>query len=149
MRRLTLLCAALRRGIAAILVKKDLAEVCPLSRGIMSAHRLNPLSAPLQTGIRFLRLPLPAAPSAFLTVGLPLGRSYGLTTFRLNDTPRFRSRLSAGGAYVHVVRLCSEPSLTAYLLVRASQHLWLVNNYGSCGDSLSLTVRGSLAPEPR
>jgi NAD(P)-dependent dehydrogenase (short-subunit alcohol dehydrogenase family) len=38
----TLLCAALRRGIASILVKKDLAEVCPLSRGMMSAHRLNP-----------------------------------------------------------------------------------------------------------
>src|SRR5260370_682358 len=41
-RRLALLCAALRRGIAAILVKKDRAEVCPLSRGMMSAHRLNP-----------------------------------------------------------------------------------------------------------
>src|SRR6202049_2334168 len=30
-----------------------------------------PLSAPLQAGIRFLRLALPAAPSASLAVGLP------------------------------------------------------------------------------
>jgi hypothetical protein len=41
-RRLTLYCAILRRGIAVILVKKDLVEVCPLSRRMMSAHRLNP-----------------------------------------------------------------------------------------------------------
>jgi hypothetical protein len=45
-----------------------------------------PLSAPLQAGIRFLRLPLPAAPSAFLTVHLPIhGRGYGLTVFRMNN----------------------------------------------------------------
>src|SRR6266478_1038356 len=31
-----------------------------------------PLSAPLQAGIRFLRSPLPASPSASLAVGLPL-----------------------------------------------------------------------------
>src|SRR5215469_10843049 len=38
-----------------------------------------PLSAPLQAGIRFLRLPLPAPPSAFLTVRLPLmGEDTGL-----------------------------------------------------------------------
>jgi|GEM_PF-2502248 len=35
-----------------------------------------PLSGPLQSGIRFLRFPLPALPTAFLTVGLPLRGSY-------------------------------------------------------------------------
>ncbi len=37
---------------------KDLAEVCPLSRGVM----LQPLFSPLQRDVRFLRIPLPAAP---------------------------------------------------------------------------------------
>jgi hypothetical protein len=41
-RRLTLLGAVLRRGIAVILVKRDPAEVCTLSRGMMSALHLNP-----------------------------------------------------------------------------------------------------------
>jgi len=47
---------------------EDLAEVGSLSRRVMS----QPVSARLQGGIRFFRFPLPAAPSAFLAVGLPL-----------------------------------------------------------------------------
>lgn len=35
-----------------------------------------PLSGPLQSGIRFLRFPLPTLPTAFLTVGLPQRGSY-------------------------------------------------------------------------
>ncbi|QCY09428.1 hypothetical protein ELQ88_00830 (plasmid) [Pseudomonas sp. MPC6] len=31
-----------------------------------------PVSTPLQNGIRFLRVPIPAAPTAFLAVRLPL-----------------------------------------------------------------------------
>src|SRR4051794_25898401 len=38
------------------------------------------LSGPLQAGIRFLPRPLPAAPSAHLTVGLPSREDDGLTT---------------------------------------------------------------------
>jgi hypothetical protein len=70
-RRLTLLCAVLRRGIAVILVKKDLAEVCPLSRGIMSAHRLNPYPPHYRPAFASSAAPVPAASSAFLAVGLP------------------------------------------------------------------------------
>lgn len=44
------------------------AEVCPLSRRAM----FQPVSRPLQPGVRFLRLPLPTAPTAFLAVRLPL-----------------------------------------------------------------------------
>jgi len=47
---------------------EDHAEVGSLSRRVMS----QPVSVRLQNGIRFLRVPLPAAPSAFLAVGLPL-----------------------------------------------------------------------------
>ncbi len=41
---------------------KDLAEVCPLSRGMM----LQSLFPPLQGDIRFLRIPLPALPLTHL-----------------------------------------------------------------------------------
>ena len=59
------------------------AEVCPLSCKVM----LQPLSAPLQNGIRFLRNLLPAFRSAFLTVGLLalLQEKYRLTMFHIND----------------------------------------------------------------
>lgn len=43
-----------------------------------------PLSGPLQPGVRFLRPPIPALPTAFLTVRLPAltrWQQYGLTTF--------------------------------------------------------------------
>jgi hypothetical protein len=58
----------------------DLAEVCPLSRGVMSsspcAHGRSPLaqplSSPFQAGLRFLRHPLPADPSAHLAARFPL-----------------------------------------------------------------------------
>ena len=51
-------------------------EVCPLSREIM----LQSLSAPLQDGIRFFLIPLPASPWAFLAVRLPTvpGENTGL-----------------------------------------------------------------------
>lgn len=47
-----------------------LSEVCPLSRGIM----FQPLSMPLQQGIRFLRHHLPAGHSAFVTLAYLLFR---------------------------------------------------------------------------
>jgi len=47
---------------------EDLTEVSSLLRRVMS----QPVSAPLQSGLRFLRIPLPAASWAFLAVSLPL-----------------------------------------------------------------------------
>ncbi len=41
-------------------------EVCPLSRGVMLARVPQPLSAPLQRGIRFFHPPVPAVPLASL-----------------------------------------------------------------------------------
>lgn len=49
-------------------------EVCPLSRGAMLKALLRasqPLSDPLQEGIRLLHYPLPATPSVYLAVHLP------------------------------------------------------------------------------
>ncbi|TRZ57345.1 hypothetical protein DZA28_29690 [Pseudomonas alloputida] len=47
-----------------------------------------PLSEPLQPGIRFLCDPIPAPPTAHLTVHLPQGQQYGLTTFLTCHTSR-------------------------------------------------------------
>jgi len=59
-------------------------EVCPLSRGVMLPPAgAQPLSTSLQGGLRFLRHPLPAIPSARLAVCFPYfaqckGRTTGL-----------------------------------------------------------------------
>jgi hypothetical protein len=82
----TLLCAALRRGIASILVKKDLAEVCPLSRGMMSAHRLNPCPPHYRPAFASSALLYPQPHQPPLRLACPFRQGYGLTTFRLNDT---------------------------------------------------------------
>jgi len=60
-------------------VPKDHAEVSAVTR---AAGRL---SWSLQSGVCFLRDPLPGLPSAFLTVCFPLvAEKVGLTTFRAN-----------------------------------------------------------------
>jgi hypothetical protein len=85
-RRWTLLCAVLPRGIATILVKRDLAEVSALSRGMMSALHLNPYPPhyrPAFASSAFL-YPHPRQPS--LRLACPhSGRGYGLTAFRKNN----------------------------------------------------------------
>jgi hypothetical protein len=104
----------------------DRAEVCPLSRRAMS----QPVSRPLQTGIRFLRIPLPAPPLALLTVGLPIGQRYGLTLFRMilrmvQTRPMRRRRT------VHDGSLIRSHSLPHTVLVQACQHVWLVRRNGA------------------
>jgi hypothetical protein len=63
---------------------RDQTEVCPLSRGVMLLVGAQLLSGLLLAGLRLLRPPLPAAPSAFLTVCFPWRGRYGLTKFRLS-----------------------------------------------------------------
>src|SRR3954469_25439710 len=60
-------------------VRQHPREVGPLSRGVISPSA-QLLSGPLQAGLRFLPRPLPAAPSAHLTAGLPSREDDGLTT---------------------------------------------------------------------
>ncbi|MPW11608.1 hypothetical protein GCT19_40315 [Paraburkholderia sp. CNPSo 3155] len=57
-------------------------EVSALSREVM----LQPLSGPLQPGIRFLRFLIPAQSTISLAVHLPRGQLYGLTTFPFHHT---------------------------------------------------------------
>jgi hypothetical protein len=66
--------------VVSHLATVDQTEVCPLSRGVM----LQPLSDPLQTGLRFFHPPIPAQSTASLAVRLPAKQDwqpYGLTTF--------------------------------------------------------------------
>jgi hypothetical protein len=77
-----------------------MAEVCPLSRGMMLAvDKPQSLSAPLQNSLRFLRLPLPAVPSARLAATYPAfsRENYGLTVFILSDRDGLGRSLSTGG----------------------------------------------------
>jgi hypothetical protein len=125
----------------------DRAEVCPLSRGIMlstsRAHsrgsKTQPLSAPLQRGIRFLRSPLPAGPSACLAACFPWldlrepGGPSGLP--RSVQVPAWvRFRLSAGGSISAIGdRIAPMPDPLPFWPKPVSpcgacQHLWLVFN---------------------
>ena len=68
------ICVSTLKSSKSFFVKSHHAEVCPLSRRVT----LKPLSAPLQDGIRFFPIPVPASRSAF-----PLRSAY---LFRRRDT---------------------------------------------------------------
>jgi len=57
-------------------------EVCLLSHRMMS----QPLSSPLQAGIRFFHTPLPTPLSATLAGCFPFRERYGFTKFRMHNT---------------------------------------------------------------
>lgn len=110
------------------LAMNDHAEVCPLSCRAMS----QPVSFPLQKGIRFLRTPLPTGPTVFLAVHLPLPAvrwAYPVPhEFQDGADPSY----STGGIMsmrAHVAKTLP----AAYLLVQACQHIWLV----LCDDALT------------
>ena len=87
------ICFAPRAGWLSVHVRRHPREVSSLSRGVMS----QPLSDPLQAGLRFLPRPLPAAPSAHLAARLPSREDDGLTTLHRRNPAWVRPRLYAGG----------------------------------------------------
>ena len=101
-------------------------EVCPLSRRMM----LQSLSAPLQDGIRFFLILLPAPAWAFLTVRLPTipGANTGLPCTTKVIYERFRRCLSTGGSCCQRDSNTEGMHLPTYLLVQARycKQLWLV-----------------------
>ena len=103
---------------------------------------LQPLSVPLQHGIRFLPPPLPAAPSARLAVRFPrfleAGRTTGLP--RSADVPEWIGRISTPVAQ-HLRRRSSRPpDLATYLLVQAVQQLALVLCDDACDALPGLAI---------
>jgi len=122
---------------------KDHAEVCPVSRGVM----FQPLSGPLQPGIRFLCDPIPAPPTARLAAHLPRGQQYGLTTFPICHTT------GLGPAYSPVVLRRRIPIIdrdnrprTFWLLPNSSFGNLIITTFIS--SSLTLPMPASLAPQP-
>ena len=95
------ICFAPRAGWLSVLIRRHPREVSSLSRGMLS----QPLSGPLQAGLRFLPRPLPAAPSARLTAGLPSREVDGLTTLHRRN-PR-----GLGPAFTPVARHLRRMSL--------------------------------------
>lgn len=98
---------------------KDQTEVGSLSRRVM----FQPVSRRLRPGLRFLRPPLPAPPTAPLAVCLPSGQRYGLTTFLDHHTT------GLGPVYSPVACLTTCPHSkqehpATYRLVNACQPLW-------------------------
>jgi hypothetical protein len=68
---------------------------------------LQRLSAPLQGGIRFLQLPMPAIPTAALTSppAPSRERDIGVTVFRIDDTSRLASADTPAVLNVRVLRV--------------------------------------------
>jgi len=129
------------------LATKDQLEVCPLSRGMM----FQPLSEPLQPGIRFFQPPIPAQPTAFLAVRLPeptaLRQPYGLTTF----PARYTTGLGPASSPVIVWRRTptSHRSIqprTFWLVPVSSLGTAMLTTFIS--SSLTLPLPASLAPRP-
>lgn len=120
-----------------------MAEVCSLSRPVT----FKPVSAPLQSGLRFLHLPLPASLSASLAVGLPrLRQRYGLTLFRMGD------KSGLGPAFSPTAVSSTIPETVAEIPSRVPFGRSLVSAFGSLmvtafnGGSLSLAIPPSLSP---
>jgi hypothetical protein len=83
------------------------------------------LSTPLQGGVRFLHLPLPAVLSACLTTRFPSGRTTGLP--RSVCVPMNGVGLACSPVAHRLREQISELlPLATCLLAQACQHLWLV-----------------------
>jgi hypothetical protein len=96
---------------------RDQAEVGSLSGGVM----FQPLSTALHDGVRFLRTPLPAVPTASLAIRLPTlicGWTYGFTLFLPSDTGGVDLAYPpVAFASAYPERLAEHPA--TYLLVQA------------------------------
>jgi hypothetical protein len=137
------ICFAPRAGWLSVHVRQHPREVSSLSRGVMS----QPLSGPLRAGVRFLPRPLPAAPSTRLAAGLPSREDDGLTTLHRRNPRGLGPALTPVALHLRRMSL-QHPDLATYLLVQASQHLWLVFVYDACGGSPGLAVPRAPGPRP-
>jgi hypothetical protein len=111
-----------------------------------------PLSKPLQPGVRLLRHPIPPCPQA-LPYGSPstiLAEAVGLTTFHTRTIPEGRRpRLPAGSASSARGKR-TLPDLTAHLLVHACQPLWhVVYHDGSAAVHIRWPYPSTPAPDRR
>lgn len=123
---------------------KDHAEVCPLSREVMS----QPLSGPLQPSLRFFRTPMPAPPTAFLTVSLPAWAAIRVFRVPRRSHEWFRFRLFTGSILSVLPQYLRSRPATFPFWVRPVSVFGLLVMTMFIGDSDSLTLPSSLAPPP-
>lgn len=92
-------------------------EVGPLSRGVT----LKPLSGRLQPGLRFFPDPLPAYPTAFLAISLPVKERADIRAYPVphRQHEQVRSCLSTGGARRRRVPISERDIRPHTVLVRA------------------------------
>jgi hypothetical protein len=115
-------CITASAGWLTVHARRHLREVGPLSGGVM----LQPLSGPLQVGLRFLPHPLPAAPSVGLAASLP--RRGGLRAYHVPQTePRGLGRASGPVA----------------LGLRATERCAVAPGHVPFGSSLSAAYEGA------
>jgi hypothetical protein len=127
--KLTVICFASFVGLPSSLVMKDLMEVGPLSREVMSPFG--------STSVRSMTQRLSLFPSS-LTRN-PINSPFGLPSLNsgeITGLPRSAYLSSDGlGAVFPPVglrlrqRISKSLNLPTYLLVQACQRLWLVSNY--------------------
>jgi hypothetical protein len=96
-------------GWLSVQVRQHPGEVGSLSRGVISP----PLSDPFRAGLRFLPRPLPAAPSARLTAGLPSREDGGLTTWPHEDLHGLGPAFTPVARHLRRVRV-KHPDLATY-----------------------------------
>ncbi len=85
-----------------------------------------PLSIPLQAGLRFFPPPLPARPWARLAARFPSRETYGVPMFRLSNIEWGRHALSTGSRHAPDKARKTPCTDSVALLAQAFQHLWLV-----------------------
>ena len=119
-------------------------DVSSLAGRVMS----QPVSIPLQNGIRFFHPLTPYLPQLALRLTCPKGRRHEVTTFRVSDSKYLRSTLSTGGSSARVGRSPTHPNHPLTILVQALQLLWRVNIHDSYKCSLPLTRVSSPNPSP-
>ena len=105
-----------------------------------------PLSTPLQDGLRFFHPPMPARLSACLAACFPSRETYGVAMFRLSHNEWGRRALSTGSVVAHDKEARSPCTRYSALLAQACQHLWLV----FCDDVYRAFtwVRHTIHPSP-
>src|SRR4029450_5071678 len=86
------------------------------------------LSPLLPDGLRFFPRPIPAPPSARLTTRFPFPEGYGLNTFRTRPMDEVAFACSPVTRHLREA-MQDHPPLVTYLLVQASQPLWLVGSH--------------------
>jgi hypothetical protein len=120
-------------------------EVCPLSRGMILPSGATPIRLITR------RLSLFPSSSARTPIGSPHGSLSHLGEIRGYHVPQLRLD-GLGLAYTPVARASAvadfgASTLATYLLVQASQPVWLVGSHDACGGSHSLTIPSTLAPD--